>query len=414
MCQPLSGGMVPTSASPVLWSTSGGSLFGNVWTASELPGVYVIMARIDAAVNPDQDKSIVGMLQIKVKQDTTPPVITLNGANMIHHPLGTPYVDAYATVTDNVDSTIMNLIGVSTVNSEIPGVYAVTYQYTDQAGNVATVVTRTVDVVDTLAPSFVSLVFPVVNIEAIGVSTPYSFVPPEVIDNWGIASLVVDNPGPFGISATIVTWTATDFAGFMAVKTQDVIVSDNTIPTISAPVGIFVSAVDASGTPATAPAIATYLADGLASDGVDGLLTVSHNAPEIFPLGLTTVIFTATDAAGNTAMQSSTVTVQDNTPPVITSPASIIVSAIDAYGTLASDINIAVFLTGATALDNVDTGGNTGSATSTVSVQNVTAPIVTAPANITVAAVDATGVPATDLAISNLLTGATALDIDAC
>src|SRR5437879_8654279 len=42
---------------------------------------------------------------------------------------------------------------------------------------------------------------------------------------------------------------------------------------------------------------------------------VSSNAPAIFPRGATTVTFTASDAAGNIATATTTVTVVDTTPP---------------------------------------------------------------------------------------------------
>ena len=43
----------------------------------------------------------------------------------------------------------------------------------------------------------------------------------------------------------------------------------------------------------------------------------------IFPVGNTTVTYTATDRSGNTAMDTQTVTVVDNTVPVVTAPAAV-------------------------------------------------------------------------------------------
>ena len=52
-------------------------------------------------------------------------------------------------------------------------------------------------------------------------------------------------------------------------------------------------------------------------DIVDGPVAVTNDAPAIFPVGITTVIFSATDAAGNTGVAASTVTVEPpNEPPV--------------------------------------------------------------------------------------------------
>jgi hypothetical protein len=52
-----------------------------------------------------------------------------------------------------------------------------------------------------------------------------------------------------------------------------------------------------------------------ASDACDGTVPVTSNAPALFPAGTTTVTFTAKDAARNTATATTTVTVVDVTPP---------------------------------------------------------------------------------------------------
>src|SRR5262249_56757564 len=55
-----------------------------------------------------------------------------------------------------------------------------------------------------------------------------------------------------------------------------------------------------------------------ATDNCSGVrLTSDHNSGESFPIGMTTVTFTATDAAGNVTSPSFTVTVVDDTKPVI-------------------------------------------------------------------------------------------------
>jgi hypothetical protein len=54
-----------------------------------------------------------------------------------------------------------------------------------------------------------------------------------------------------------------------------------------------------------------------ASDTVSGSVTISSNAPAIFPRGVTTVTFTARDAAGNSATTTTTVTVVDTVSPTL-------------------------------------------------------------------------------------------------
>ncbi len=88
--------------------------------------------------------------------DTTAPVITLTGADPIIIELN---VDAYteegATATDDIDGDISAsvVIGGDTVDESKLGTYVVTYEVSDSAGNAATPVTRTVNVIDTTVPA---------------------------------------------------------------------------------------------------------------------------------------------------------------------------------------------------------------------------------------------------------------------
>ena len=83
--------------------------------------------------------------------DTTAPVITLNGDANITHEAGFVYVDANASWSDAVDGSGV-LVAAGEVNASKPGSYTLSYNYTDEAGNAAQTVTRTVNVVDTTTP----------------------------------------------------------------------------------------------------------------------------------------------------------------------------------------------------------------------------------------------------------------------
>lgn len=78
--------------------------------------------------------------------DTTPPVITLNGANPQTVYRGTAFTDLGATVTDDFDAA-RTITGSGTVDTSTVGSYTLTYSAQDEVGNVATPVTRTVNVV---------------------------------------------------------------------------------------------------------------------------------------------------------------------------------------------------------------------------------------------------------------------------
>ena len=87
-------------------------------------------------------------------EDVTVPVMTLLGANPLNLPIGGTYTEPGASASDNVDGDITGNIVIAgdTVNTGTAGVYVVTYDVSDAAGNPATPVTRTVNVADNTAP----------------------------------------------------------------------------------------------------------------------------------------------------------------------------------------------------------------------------------------------------------------------
>jgi hypothetical protein len=126
------------------------------------------------------------------------------------------------------------------------------------------------------------------------------------------ASLVITEnvPDLFPLGTTVVTWTATDDSLNTASGNQSVTVVDTTPPTIVAPAAVVAECTSPAGTPV---AIGTATAD----DVCWASLTVSSNAPPLFPLGTTTVTWTAQDGSANTASATQPVTVQDTTPPTL-------------------------------------------------------------------------------------------------
>jgi murein DD-endopeptidase MepM/ murein hydrolase activator NlpD len=103
--------------------------------------------------------------------------------------------------------------------------------------------------------------------------------------------------------------------------------ADTVPPIIVQPNNLVVAAVDGSGA-------AVNYAIPTANDETDGPVAVACvPAPgTIFPLGGTLITCGAHDAAGNQAAVTFTITDTDQTPPVITWPADIVVDAMDATG----------------------------------------------------------------------------------
>lgn len=87
--------------------------------------------------------------------DDTPPEITLNGADVLVLECSVDsYVEQGATATDACDDDVPVTVGGDTVDASTCGMYVVIYDASDDSGNPATQVTRTVIVEDTIAPEF--------------------------------------------------------------------------------------------------------------------------------------------------------------------------------------------------------------------------------------------------------------------
>ena len=143
----------------------------------------------------------------------------------------------------------------------------------------------------------------------------------------GVRSDNEELTAPYPVGTTIITWTVTDGVGLTASCTQRVIVNpfgcgnDTENPTITAPPDIVLD---------TPPNIAgscgfvigeSQLGTAEAADNCTFNVTrTGVPAGNFFPAGVTTITYTVTDAAGNTASDTQTVTVRDLTAPIIEAP----------------------------------------------------------------------------------------------
>jgi len=91
-------------------------------------------------------------LEIGYVIDTTPPVISLLGSWTITLEIGDSYSDFGAEYSDNIDGTGSIVATGWPVSTSATGSFVLSYDITDAAWNIATTVTRTVNVVDTTPP----------------------------------------------------------------------------------------------------------------------------------------------------------------------------------------------------------------------------------------------------------------------
>ncbi len=79
-------------------------------------------------------------------QDTTPPVVTLNGSDVLTLRVGDEYTEAGAEIEDNYDMNLsLNIEGC--VDTSLTGTYTLEYSCTDESGNTSTIVTREIHVI---------------------------------------------------------------------------------------------------------------------------------------------------------------------------------------------------------------------------------------------------------------------------
>lgn len=134
--------------------TGDGSLQINSKTVdTSTAGTYVITYNVtDAAGNPAEEVTRTVIVTEPPIVDTTPPVITLIGEPTIYLNVGDNYIEEGATALDDVDGNISNQIVINSnaINTSTSGAYDVTYNVTDNAGNPADEVTRTVIVEEVL------------------------------------------------------------------------------------------------------------------------------------------------------------------------------------------------------------------------------------------------------------------------
>ena len=288
--------------------------------------------------------------------DTTAPVITLLGSSQVNVEVGSSYTDAGATATDNYDGDLTSqLVVVNNVDVNTLGSYTVTYGVSDSSSNAASVVTRTVNVIDQTAPTITILGDNPVTIEA---GSTYNDAGATATDNYNndvtaditTASTVDSNT----IGSYTVTYTVNDASGNQATAVRTVVVEDSTPPTITL-IGSNPASVEVGNSYSDAGATATDAYDG----DITSSITTTSNV-NINTVGSYTVTYTVTDSSSNSATATRTVNVVDTTAPVITisgaNPVDVdLGTTYNDAGATATDANDGDLTASITVSSNVDT-----------------------------------------------------------
>ena len=277
------------------------------------PGVYTI--HYSATAN---GLTTTATRTVTVEADNTAPTITVTGANPMTVECHTSFTDPGAVAHDacagDFAATATGSVNVNTV-----GAYVITYNATDPSGHVATAVTRTVNVVDTTAPTVTAPANVTVNTGS-GAASCSAVVSNATLGTGSANDACQGSLSPtrsgvpsgnvFPVGTTTVTYSATDAHGNTGTATQTVTVVDNTAPTITLN----------GGNPITVECHTSFTDPGATAHdncSADFAATVSGSV-NVNVVGSYTLTYNATDAAGNHATAiTRTVNVVDTTAPTI-------------------------------------------------------------------------------------------------
>ena len=341
----------------------------------------------DASGNHSVSTQTVSVIDTTIPDFTVPEDLTVEATSL------------ESTLVEIGQAQAEDITGISSIVNNAPetfplGSTVVSWSATDNYSNTVTS-DQTITVVDTTAPTItpeqdivVEAVDPIMNHIELNV--------PNATDSVGIESIVNDSPDTFPFGSTVVTWTVTDTYGNSSQVTQVVTVVDTTAPEVFIPSDIVAEAVGISNN-------VVELGTATASDIIDSV-SISNNAPGFYPIGETTVTWTATDSSGNSATATQTVTIIDTTAPSIIAPDSATAEAtsvgsntVELGNPISNDlIDIPIISNNAPGFYPIgettvtwtatDSSGNSATATQTVTIIDTTAPELVVPDQVVISA----------------------------
>ncbi|MEO0575542.1 MAG: HYR domain-containing protein [Pseudomonadota bacterium] len=246
--------------------------------------------------------------EVTISDTTAPQFGAVSNVQAVTTGTLTPVSLTAPTVTDVVDPS-PTMSNNEPANGYPVGMTTVTWIAADASGNQSQV-NQTVMITEAAAGPLTIVAPDNVSAEATAPATMIALGNATTSGGEGTLSISNDAPsGGFPVGTTTVDWSVTDSAGTTVSDNQRVTIRDTTPPSINAPNNI---TVDSTGSTTT-----VELGSPSVSDAADIAPIVVNNAPAGgFPLGITVVEWTATDASGNAASDVQRVTVNAAPPPV--------------------------------------------------------------------------------------------------
>ena len=347
----------------------------------------------------------VSKTQSIIVSDTTSPEITapsdivsntLSGFCFSKVDLGIPSVSDDCTVAGYI-GTINGFNGILSDYEYPIGVTTITWTVSDTAGNISSTF-QFITVIDNEDP--------VLTIPADIITSTCSVVigVASATDNCSALTpsyTITSNGGVIGLGSNTIIWHVTDQAGRTVSKTQTIVVSDTTAPSITPPPNLDNQKTDDGSCVATNlnlgnPSISDDCNSATFKANINGYTGALSDYE--YPIGVTTITWTVSDTAGNISSINQLVTVNHQQKPIITvSETTISISTCNAIldnptvtscsssYTISRNPAYSQFNTGITTITwtVTDTFGN--AATSTQFINYVSpVPGITLPANINV------------------------------
>ncbi|WP_198553859.1 HYR domain-containing protein [Tenacibaculum sp. Bg11-29] len=223
-----------------------------------------------------------------------------------------------SAITDEADNCtgVITVAFVNDMNTS-PGVITRTYSVTDAAGN-STDVTQTITVSDIIPPTATNPAAIIISCVGDIPAADITVVAGEVDNCTGTITVAFVSDVSDGNSNPEIitrTYSVTDAVGNFTNVTQTIIVNDSTAPITTCPSNS-TQKVDSG----LLTAVVTFT-NPVATDNCT-VATINQTAGlpsgSEFPIGVNTISFEATDAAGNTATCSFTITIEAEDPLVCT------------------------------------------------------------------------------------------------